>query len=197
MLKRQTDDQMCTHAHKHFFNRLLDYMHLLMHYLSHFTLKSSSPKCNYFLQRTHGTVLFTSCVIISYGTVCMSGCCLYLCSILASSSSCWKLIFTQFFSRWLNTAVRCAAQHLTNTCPSRVAHVSAATLRQAEFVPVYWQLKKFSVLLSPRRTKTAHSRAQTYVHKHKLTSICLPSPSQLVICAKALGVVGVVSAVMW
>lgn len=165
-------------AHPHTCSR--DTPLLLVSYSFHFTLKSSYRTCNYFLPRTHRMVLFIPRIFISHGTAYMCVC--YLCSILASSSACWHLIYThQFFSRWLNTAVRRAAQHLANICPSYVAYVGAATLRRAEFVPVYWQLKKFSA---------SHTHAQTQTHKHL-------SASQLVICAKALGLVGEVSAVIW
>lgn len=88
-----------------------------------------------------------------------------------------------FTPRRLNTAVR---QHFTNICPSYVAYVSAATLRWA--VPVYWQLKKFlSFFLPLTQTCTDTVTRAKHTHKHKVTSICLASPSQLVICAKALG----------
>lgn len=58
-------------THKHFFNHLLYWTHLLVSF--HFT---SYPTCNYFLQRTHRKVLFTSCAFKSYAA-------LYICVVAA------------------------------------------------------------------------------------------------------------------
>lgn len=136
-LKKLAARQLSTHQHTWILNNWIIHTKPLL---------STRHFPHYFLQNTH-TVLFISLVFISHCTVCICGCCLHVCDILASSSSCWHLIFThQFFSHWLNTAVRCATQHLTNICPSRVVYVSAATLRWAEFASSLMTTEEVSVL---------------------------------------------------
>lgn len=89
---------------------------------SHKTFTFKSPPTLFYMEYAYSAFFFKShlhlCLCMH---VCICSCCLYVCNILASFSSCWHLIFThQLFSRWLNTAVRCAAQHLPNICPSCV-----------------------------------------------------------------------------
>ena len=137
-----------------------------------------------------GTVRFTSCKCTTYSAQWICGCWLCLRSILPSSSSCWHLIFThQFFSRWLNTAVRCTARHFTNIC----RHVSPLWVQQpwdglnlSPFTDTWGSfIPPFSL---------SHKRAHKLLTDTNTTSwACLPSPSPLGICAKALGVVGGVS----
>lgn len=102
---------------------------------------------------------------------------------MASSSSCWHLIFSQFFSCWENTAVRHAPQLFTNICPSYVSYVNAATLNLV-FVPSFTDSRGNFCLYLHLFTQTCLDKPRC-THKHKLTS--LPFPSQSVICAWSPG----------
>lgn len=81
-----------------------------------------------------------------------------------------------------------------DTSQTFVLHVSPMWVQQPwdglMFVPVSWQPKFLSSFLP---------LTQTFIctHTHTLRGIRLPSLSQFVICAKALGEVGGVSAVIW
>lgn len=90
----------------------------------------------------------------------------YLCSILASSSSCWHLIFThQFFSSWKNAAVRLAAELFTNILSFVCRPCERSNLEMGWICPLStdsWG----SVRLSTSHTNM-HRRSESHTQTHK------------------------------
>lgn len=177
-------------THKHFFNHFLYWTNLLVslhsHHIRHVIIfcRGHTGKCclppvhlNHILHCTSVWLLPLSLLHIG------------LIRILLTSHF-HPSVFLSLTERSCQTCRSTLHKHLSFVCRLR----ACSNLEMGWICPlVYWRLKKFLSVFAPL-TQTCIDTVRR-AHKQKRTS--LPFPSQLVICAKALGVGGEVSAVIW